>query len=375
MVPMSYGDLTTVSPADAKSVRGDLGWDARTRRTCSVERALAIDADPSHERRPMSRRTPEDAGWRGPIHTVVSTPGPRESALLERHRDLVEVRRVLGAGVSLRLLTTRRAPPQAPHVVLLHGRGHAASLWLPVIASLAPRFRVSALDLPGFGHSGWPLAASSSQLTRDRALRAFVEPVADALASLAPTFLVGHSLGGLVALASVLRYEVRPAALALVGSMGLSAYARPRARLYLHAGPERLASLSRLWPRGAGPRDPELAELAAVRTELLTAHGADRAKAAFDALLPLSRPAESLEGELGELALPTLLLWGERDEAFPLPVAMKAQGLIRGAELSVMDTGHSPHLERPHRVAESLDRFFSGVKLQDGLAPVRAASR
>jgi pimeloyl-ACP methyl ester carboxylesterase len=338
----------------------------------------------------MIDRTPEEGGWRGPIHTVVSTPGPRESASLERRRDLVEVRRVLGARVSLRLITTRAEPSreQLPHIVLLHGRGHAASLWLPVIEALAPRFRVSALDLPGFGHSGWTQPAS---LTRDSALRAFAEPIAGALASLGltsskelgsapalrapPNFLVGHSLGGLVALASLLRFGVRAQGLGLIGAMGLSTYARPRARLYLHAGPERMASLARLWPFGVPPRDPELAELAAIRAELLTAQGADRAKAAFDTLLPLSGPAESFEGELDELDLPTLLLWGERDEAFPLPVAMKAQGLIRGAELSVMDTGHSPHLERPHRVAESLERFFSGVKPQDRLAPARAASR
>jgi pimeloyl-ACP methyl ester carboxylesterase len=313
----------------------------------------------------------------------VSTPGRRESAWLERHVELVDVRRVLGAGVSLRMITTRNEPSrELPHVVLLHGRGHAASLWLPVIASLAPRFQVSAIDLPGFGHSGWRPPAT---LTRESALRAFAEPVAEALVSLRatstqglaapPTFVVGHSLGGLVALTALLRYGVRAEGLALIGAMGLSSYARPSARLYLHAGPERLASLARLWPRRSAERAPELAELAAVRAELLTAHGAARAKAAFDALLPLSGPVESLEAELGKLDLPTLLLWGERDEAFPLPVAMKAQGLIRGAELSVMDTGHSPHLERPHHVAESLDRFFSGIELPHGLAPARAASR
>lgn len=336
----------------------------------------------------MSGRISEEAGWRRTIRTIVSTPGRRESAWLERHKELVDVRRVLGAGVSLRMLTTRSEPSrELPHVVLLHGRGHAASLWLPVIASLAPRFQVSALDLPGFGHSGWRPPAN---LTRESALRAFAEPVAEALVSLRstslrststqglaapPTFLVGHSLGGLVALTALLRFGVRAEGLALIGAMGLSSYARPSARLYLHAGPERLASLARLWPRRSAERDPELAELAAVRAELLTAHGADRAKAAFDALLPLSGPVESLEAELGKLDLPTLLLWGERDEAFPLPVAMKAQGMIRGAELSVMATGHSPHLERPHRVAKSLDRFFSGVELPDGLAPARAASR
>jgi pimeloyl-ACP methyl ester carboxylesterase len=348
-----------------------------------VESPLAIDADPGHERRPMSGRTPEDLGWRGPIHTVVSTPGPREAAWIARFGEIATVRRVLGGGVSLRVVSTRleAVRPDSPHVVLLHGRGHAATLWLPILASLAPRYRVTAIDLPGFGHSGWVDPVDGLP---ESALRSFAEPIADALSTipalraspnLSGNFLVGHSLGGLVALAAVLRFGVRVDGLALIGSMGLSTYARPRARLYLHAGPERLASLGRLWPRRPSHRDPELAELADVRAELLTAHGADRAKAAFDAMLPLFGPVVSLEAELGKLDLPTLLLWGERDEAFPLPVAMKAQGLIRGAELSVMDTGHSPHLERPHRVAESLDRFFSGVKLHEGLTPVRAASR
>jgi non-heme chloroperoxidase len=63
--------------------------------------------------------------------------------------------------------------------------------------------------------------------------------------------------------------------------------------------------------------------------------------------------------ELGRIAAPTLLLWGERDGLFSRQEQDRLAAAIPGARLRVIpEAGHSPHLERPEKVADSLDAFM-----------------
>src|SRR3954466_5844602 len=80
---------------------------------------------------------------------------------------------------------------QGPVVVLLHGLGGAASNWTAVAPALAERARVAVPELPGHGGSS---ALPAPVATLD----AYADRVAGALE--APAVVVGHSLGGIVAL-------------------------------------------------------------------------------------------------------------------------------------------------------------------------------
>ena len=172
--------------------------------------------------------------------TVVSHPGPIEREILASLAPEIRPRRHVGSGVTLRALEggSGRA------IVFLHGRGHAATTWAPILAALTARFRVVAFDLPGFGHSASrPWSGGDAR----EGLAFFAEPIGRALADLgddAP-IVVGHSLGGAVALSATLAGHVAPRALVLVGSMGLSPRVRPAARLYYATDPERSARLRR----------------------------------------------------------------------------------------------------------------------------------
>lgn len=299
-------------------------------------------------------RVTKDAPNDGAIHTVVSQPGPAEARLLETAPFLV-ARRHVAAGRSLRTLETARG--ERPLALLVHGRGHAASLWIPVARELCDLLDLVLVDVPGYGHSAFTPPASPTQ---DAALDAFAAPIEALARELAPDLVVGHSLGGLIALRVALTLPAPPRGLVLIGSMGLSEYAEPRARAYLHLGPERLARVRR-WLPTPSLSGATSGEIAAVRQELLRAPGAARAKPTFDRLLPLRGPACSLAARLGEVACPTLLLWGERDEAFPVPIALDARTKLRAAQLVVLPTGHSPHLEQPARVAEEITRFSKSL--------------
>ena len=82
--------------------------------------------------------------------------------------------------------------------------------------------------------------------------------------------------------------------------------------------------------------------------------------------MPLAGPVFNLADRLDALTIPTLLLWGERDDAFPLPVAMQAAARIPGAALAVLPAGHSPHLEMPEACLDQVVPFLDKLSVSSG---------
>ena len=96
-------------------------------------------------------------------------------------------------GLMLSVVEWRPASPVSPPVVLLPGTGHSAGSWDGVAASLSATRTVLAVDLRGHGESGWPGEYSIALMVHD--VVALLERLDDPSVD-----LVGHSLGGLVAL-------------------------------------------------------------------------------------------------------------------------------------------------------------------------------
>ncbi len=238
-------------------------------------------------------------------------------------------------------------------------------MWAPVAARLAETRSVVAVDLPGFGHSAAePLSANRPEagLTFFSApVRAWLEARNDA-----SVVIVGHSLGGLVALDIVLAKTLPIAALVLVDAMGLSPVLTARSRLYLRAGPERIARARRLVgidPAPSAGSGDLASRLAPLRLELLTARGghAAAARAAFDTMVPIVGAPFHLRDHLGEVVAPVLLLWGEHDDAFPLPIAIDAATRFPNARVVTIDAGHSPHVDAPATTAIAIETFLSAL--------------
>jgi pimeloyl-ACP methyl ester carboxylesterase len=132
------------------------------------------------------------------------------------------------AGLEERWATVRGARVRylvggdGPSLVLVHGLGGAASNWVELVPALTGSYRVLALDLPGHGGSS-PLPAAPS-----------LTPFADVVAVVAeregllPACVVGHSLGGLVALRLALRRPDAVRALLLASAAGISSGTRAR---------------------------------------------------------------------------------------------------------------------------------------------------
>lgn len=284
-------------------------------------------------------------------------PGPVERAILESLGPGFRTRAIDAGGCALRLLEGGQGSP----VVLLHGRGHAASIWFPLLPGLAKKHRLLALDLPGFGTSPAPRFAGS---TPEEALRYFVDPLERALHRLAlpPFAIVGHSLGALCAVELALRETLPISRLALIGAMGLGPEMTFASRAFFKTGPERLARVlgpslfARMLPGGRNENSRRVFEL---EYELLSIEGGrpepDRA---FNCFFGMSGPAFHLQPRLNDLRPRTLLLWGRFDPAFPAVTAVEAAGAIRDNEMHIERGGHSPHLEAPEHTLKLLADFL-----------------
>jgi pimeloyl-ACP methyl ester carboxylesterase len=275
----------------------------------------------------------------------------------------------VGAGGRVHLLEKGAGPP----MVLLHGTGTSAGFFLPLLREL-DGVRTLAPDLPGVGLSD-PI-----DLPRDRYREAAVEWLDRLLDTLEldAAAVGGHSGGGLWALWYALAHPDRVKRLVLMAPPALPGTRCPLP-IRLSSTPGVGALLSRLAP----PSPKSVLRLASFMGEkgtlaahpdlvdLLVAVGrdpvADRAaKAEFRALVsPLAllspsgfrRRARVRPDELRQVAVPTLVVWGEQDPLGGVSVAQAITGLIPHARLAVLPTGHGPWLGQPAQTATTVMAF------------------
>jgi pimeloyl-ACP methyl ester carboxylesterase len=292
------------------------------------------------------------------VSTSPTAAGPVERAIIADLGPTFRERTVPAAGATLRVLEGGEGPP----LVLLHGRGSAAPTWFPLLPELARTRRVLAVDLPGFGVSrGYRFAGGGVEAAR----AFFAEPLEAWLAAegVEAPVIVGHSLGGAVAIELALRGRVRLSALGLIAAMGVGPQMALAARVLFHVGPERLAralgpqAFVRVFGAAAGP-DRE--RLGALSGELYAVGGGrPDAAAAFNALVPLTGPVSHRRARLREIEVPTLVLWGDGDEVFPSPLAIAAATELPRGMLRVERGGHAPHQEDPARALALLGELFA----------------
>lgn len=230
-------------------------------------------------------------------------------------------------------------------VVLLHGWGSSAESLSPVAKALEDRFRVYALDLPGFG---WTPSAATTWGTWEYA--SYVEAFMDRV-GIPAADLIGHSFGGRIALVLAAQRSDRVRRLVLVASAGI----RPRRGL-LHRVKvgavklaKRLFSLP-VWGR-AGER---------VIAELYGRIGSRDYRNAGSMRATLVKVvAEDLRGILSAIRAPTLIIWGDRDQEVPLSsMQIMARG-IQGSQLEVFEgAGHFPFIDSPDRFSRVVRGFL-----------------
>jgi pimeloyl-ACP methyl ester carboxylesterase len=259
-----------------------------------------------------------------------------------------------------------RTGGRGPVLLLIHGITNSSASWDPVFAQLATRFTVIAPDLLGHGQSAKPRG--------DYSLGASASLMRDLMVALGHerATIVGHSLGGGIAMQMAYQFPERVERLALVSSGGLGRQVTPMLRavalpaaeyvLPLLASPPLVSVGAKLggWIQRVGLRVgaditamasgvASLQDIEARRAFVHTARsvmdfGGQRINA-FDRLY-LSQ------------AVPTLLVWGDRDPVIPVRHAIRAHEEMPGSRLKIFaGAKHFPHHDDPGAFSELLRDF------------------
>jgi pimeloyl-ACP methyl ester carboxylesterase len=255
---------------------------------------------------------------------------------------------------------------EGPVLLLIHGMGGTYENWGTVMEPLARRHTVIAPDLPGHGSSA-PGAGDYSLGTLAAALRDLLLALGHERAT-----LVGHSLGGGIAMQLAYQFPEVTERLVLVSSGGLGpevslvlrAAALPGSDVVIAATARTASRAGTIVGRalatvGLRPT-PDVAEVARGYASL--ADG-DR-RAAFLATL---RSVVNAGGQRVDAidriylveGIPVLILWGARDPIIPVRHGERAHDAIPGSLLEIFDgVGHLPQLEAPAKFIATLERFI-----------------
>jgi pimeloyl-ACP methyl ester carboxylesterase len=267
---------------------------------------------------------------------------------------------------------------RGPAVVLIHGVAGRATQWDDVARLLAARHTVIAPDLLGHGESAKPRG--------DYSLGAHASGIRDLLVGLdvEHASVVGHSLGGGIALQFAYQFPERCDRLVLVSSGGLGGDVHLLLRAATLPGSEfvlpllahrRLLELAASLPRVLGRigirTGPDLTEMFQGYQSLST----PEARNAFIHTLrsvidPTGQRINASDRLYLAAKMPSLIVWGARDRIIPVAHAQPTHEGMPGSVLELFDqAGHFPHLDDPVRFARTLQAFF------DETTPARLDAR
>ncbi len=259
-----------------------------------------------------------------------------------------------------------RRSGQGPAILFIHGIAGSSRTWRFVLPELANEYSVIAPDLLGHGNSAKPPG--------DYSLGAYASSIRDFLAAIdvSRATIVGQSFGGGVALQLAYQYPELCERLVLVDSGGLGKEVSWLLRIFTLPAAEYL--MPALFPgflrsKGdalnkffydKGLRSPKYSEIWAAYASLTDSEN----RAAFVRILkaviePGGQSVSAMDKLYLAAHLPTLIVWGDKDEIIPVSHAYRAHEAITGSRLEIIQgAGHFPHVENPEKFTEILRDFM-----------------
>jgi pimeloyl-ACP methyl ester carboxylesterase len=258
-------------------------------------------------------------------------------------------------------------------LLLIHGMAGSSDAWRELIPRLAKNYRVVAPDLLGHGQSTKPRG--------DYSLGAFAVWLRDFLDELgiARATIVGHSLGGGVAMQFIYQHPDYCERIILISSGGLGPDVGLILRVLSAPGAEfvlpviapspvlKAGNKIGSWLTSAGIRSPR-------GTEIWRAYSSFSDPPTRDAFLRTLRSVVDYRGQavsaLNRLhkrsELPTMAIWGEDDEIIPVDHGHAALAARPDARLEVLPgVGHFAHVEAPTEVADLIDDFMTTTRITE----------
>jgi 3-oxoadipate enol-lactonase len=240
-----------------------------------------------------------------------------------------------------------------PSLVFLHGIGGAARAWRGQLSTFSDRYRAIAWDMPGYGGSA-PLPAVSIAALAD-ALHDFLQQV-----GATKPIIVGHSIGGMIVQQLLAKNPLIASAVVLAQTS--PAFGKPdgdwqKSFIDARLGPldhgETLVSLAPSLVKELVGDDPDVSGMELARDCMACVP-----EATYRATM-LALMGFDLRSALKDIAVPTLVLSGSKDNNAPAPMMAKMANYIPSAKYVELEgVGHLANVERPGAFNAALDRFL-----------------
>jgi pimeloyl-ACP methyl ester carboxylesterase len=266
-------------------------------------------------------------------------------------------------------------------LLLIHGMAGSSAAWRYVIPQLSKKFRVIAPDLLGHGESAKPRS--------DYSLGAFAVWLRDFLDELgvSQATVVGHSLGGGVAMQFVYQHPDYAKRLVLISSGGLGPDVGLVLRLLSAPGAELVLPIiapkpvltvgNKLgsWLGGVGIHSPRGAETWSAYSSLSDRQTRESFLRTLRSVVDYRGQTVSALNRLRLRAdLPIMAIWGERDNVIPVDHAYAAHKARTDARLEVLPhVGHYPQVEAPTEVVELIEDFIATSNRRDVGSPQQSS--
>jgi pimeloyl-ACP methyl ester carboxylesterase len=265
---------------------------------------------------------------------------------------------------------TYRTCGSGPLLVLVHGITNSSASWQPVLAQLGRRFEIVAPDLLGHGDSAKPRG--------DYSLGASASLLRDLIVALGHerATLVGHSLGGGIAMQFAYQFPERIERLVLVSSGGLGREVTPLLRAATLPGSELVLPLLASRPVvGAGAAIGRGLNRIGIRAgaglvEIATGFASLHDVETRRAFVHTARSVIDFGGQRIDAtdklylakAVPTLLVWGDRDPVIPARHGIRAHEQMPGSRLAIFEgAGHFPHHDEPLGFTAAVTEFVDST--------------
>lgn len=242
-----------------------------------------------------------------------------------------------------------------PVVILLHGLGGSTANWAPTIAPLAQKYRVLVPDQIGFGKSDKPMLNYRVGTLVDF-LDGFYKQVGVQKAS-----LVGNSLGGFTAAAFALAHPEKVDKLVLVDAAGFAITEALDPKVINGLNPSTRKQVKDIislvfYNTAAYSNDMAVDLFFASRVAAGDGYTVQRF------IDSIGRGEDMLDGKLGAIKHPTLIIWGREDGLTPLAMGQRFNKEIAGSQLFIIEKcGHVPQLEKAAEFNAGLMKFLAGT--------------
>ena len=266
---------------------------------------------------------------------------------------------ILNNNIKIRYLESEGDRISDRHIFLfIHGLGSSADRWLDIPDALSKYYHTIAVDLIGFGGSDKPVDVNYTIEKFADFILEFIDKIG-LNGDDGKITLVGHSLGGYIAVEFAIRNKELIEKLVLMDSSGFLKGPTPLLEQYLYAA--KYTSYDNVRSVFEQLVSQPWRVLPAVINTFITRINSPGAKYAFESAYKNSTTTQIDLSRLKSIQdIPTLIIWGKNDNLIPIEhIDLFKQVLKKHKVEKIEDAGHAPFAEKPAIICEILLAFLS----------------